>query len=435
MKKVGKYLISLNRYNLLLIGVGLSVLFWILESTVHIVVFRDTSLVKQLYSPEPHEVWMRLIVVSMFISFGIYSQWIVAARRRAEDAAKLAGAELNQIFETAADGMRVIDKEYNVLRANKTFLTLSGMSREETIGKKCYEGFRGTECKTDRCPLNQILNNGGRIESDSEKIRKDGSIIPCIVTATPFRSPGGEFVGIVEDFKDISERIKSEQELRKSHERLRDLATHLQVVREEERGRIAREIHDELGQALTALKMDVHWLSHRCPKEEQSINKKLNAMSTVIDNTVRVVKRISSELRPILLDDFGLSAAIEWYAEEFSERTGIECHIVSDPEEIILDQACSIAIFRIFQESLTNVARHADASEVNVSLKKNSSNFEMIIHDNGSGITNKDMSNPRSFGLTGMRERVHYLKGEINIYGIELQGTTVEINLPIGELE
>ena len=209
----------------------------------------------------------------------------------------------------------------------------------------------------------------------------------------------------------------------------------VKVVREEERGRIAREIHDELGQTLTALKMDVHWLSHRCPKEEDSINKKLNAMSKVIDNTVRVVKRISSELRPILLDDFGLSAAIEWHAEEFTELTGIECHIVSDPEEIILNQAYSIAIFRIFQESLTNVARHADASKVNVSLKKNSSDFEMRIHDNGRGITDKDISDTRSFGLTGMRERAHYLKGKIDIYGSESRGTTVEISLPIEEQE
>jgi len=143
--------------------------------------------------------------------------------------------------------------------------------------------------------LNQILNNGGRIESDSEKTLKDGSIVPCIVTATPFRSPDGELVGIVEDFKDISERRRSEQELRESYKRLRDLATHLQVVREEERNRIAREIHDELGQALTALKMDVHWVSNRCPTEEHAIKQKLGAMSMIIDNTVRVVKRISSE--------------------------------------------------------------------------------------------------------------------------------------------
>ena len=156
-------------------------------------------------------------------------------------------------------------------------------------------------------------------------------------------------------------------------------------------------------------------------------------MSTLINNTVRIVKRISSELRPILWDDFGLSAAIEWHAEEFSERTGIQCQIVADPEEVVLEQACSIAIFRIFQETLTNVARHADASEVKVTLKKNSSNFEMVIHDNGKGITKQEICEPRSFGLIGMRERVHYLGGEINIHGYETHGTTVKISLPIKE--
>lgn len=433
MKKVLDNYKGRARYHLLLIGVVLASLSWVFESASHVIIFRDVSFFKQLYNPEPHEIWMRLIVISLFIIFGIYSQWIVSARRRAEEAAKISSTELNQIFKTAADGMRVIDKDFNVLRANETFLTLSGMSREETIGKKCYEVFRGPFCNTDGCPLTRILDREDRIEFDSEKIRKDGSIVPCIVTATPFRSPGGVLIGIVEDFKDISKRKKSEQELIESRERLRDLATHMQVVREEERRRIAREIHDELGQSLTALKMDVHWLSHRFHTEEQSINKKLSSMSTLINNTILIVKRISSELRPILLDDFGLSAAIEWYGEEFSERTGILCQIVSDPEEIILEQACSIAIFRIFQETLTNVVRHADASEVKVTIKKNSCNFEMVIHDNGKGITKQEVSDPRSFGLTGMRERVHYMGGEINIYGSENQGTTVKISLPMKE--
>ena len=159
----------------------------------------------------------------------------------------------------------------------------------------------------------------------------------------------------------------------------------------------------------------------------------MKSMSDLVETTINKVRSISTQLRPSILDHFGISAAIEWHAEEYSERTGIECRIVSDPEEIILEQACSIAIFRIFQESLTNVARHADASEIKVTLKKNSFNFEMEIHDNGKGITKQEIYDPSSFGLTGMRERAHYLGGEIDIHGSETHGTIVKICLPIQE--
>jgi signal transduction histidine kinase len=154
-----------------------------------------------------------------------------------------------------------------------------------------------------------------------------------------------------------------------SREKLRNLAAHLQVIREEERERIAHEIHDELGQALTALKMDVHWIRRKLPEAEDSLVEKTITMSTLIDTTVHSVKRIISELRPRLLDDFGLSAAIEWQADEFVKRTGIQCDIEFEPEDIILDEARSVAIFRIFQETLTNITRHADATRARVIYK------------------------------------------------------------------
>jgi len=416
---------------LILAGIGLSVLFWIFESAAHVFVFRDTGFIYQIYHPELHEIWMRLTVVSMFVAFGIYAQMIVAARRRAEEAAMLANAELSQIFDTSADGMRVIDKEFTVLRANDTFSKLSGLSKEEIVGKKCYEVFSGPLCNTNGCPLTRILSNGDRIECDSEKVRKDGVKVPCIVTASPFRESDGEIIGIVEDFKDISDRKKFEEEVLQSRERLRDLAAHLQVVREEERRRIAREIHDELGQALTALKMDIYWLSHQLPKEKQLLLDKAKAMSTLIDRTVKSVKRISSDLRPGLLDDLGLSAAIEWQAEEFTNRTGIQCEIFADPEDIVLDEQRSIAIFRIFQETLTNVARHANATNVLATLKKEDGRVAMRVCDNGKGIDKKHISDPKSYGLIGMYERVHSLGGNLIINGIRRKGTTIEVSIPI----
>jgi len=356
---------------------------------------------------------------------------IVNSRWKAEKAAKLANTELTQIFETAADAMRVVDREFNVLRVNETFSTLSGMPREKLIGKKCFEVLHGPLCGTPGCPLVRIMNNEGRVEIDSKKVRKDGTKIPCIITATPFRGPDGNLIGIVEDFKDISERKRSEKELMESRGKLRSLAAHLQVIREEERERIAHEIHDELGQALTALKMDVHWIRRKLPGTEDFLVEKTVTMSTLIDTTVQSVKRIISELRPRLLDDFGLSAAMEWQADEFMKRTGIQCDIELEPEDIILDEAWSIAIFRIFQETLTNITRHADATRVKVSLKENTTVIEMRVSDNGKGISKKQLSAPQSFGIIGMRERAHSLGGSLVIAGDRGDGTTVTVTIPI----
>ncbi len=432
MKKKRRNQFYLPHFRFIWMGIALGAVFWMLEAVVHVLVFHDMNFFEQVFSPEPHEVWMRLTILSMFIGFGIYSQRIVTARWRAERAAVRANTELTQIFDTAADAMRVVDREFNILRVNETFSALSGIAKEEAVGKKCHEVFWSNLCHTNYCPLIRITENADHVEFDSEKVRKDGVKIPCIVIATPFRGPEGELIGIVQDFKDISERKKFEQEIMQSHERLRDLASHLQVVREEERAFIAREVHDELGQALTALKMDTYWLRHRLPWEKQSLIDKTHVMLKLIGRTVQSVKRICAQLRPGLLDDFGLTAAIEWEVGEFSKRTGIECEILSDPKDMVLPQSLSIAIFRIFQETLTNITRHANATKVRIILIKNANRLEMRIIDNGKGIEDHEVLEPKSFGIIGMRERAHYIGGKLSISGNN-KGTTVEVTIPIDQ--
>lgn len=231
--------------------------------------------------------------------------------------------------------------------------------------------------------------------------------------------------------KEITGHKRSEEQLKQSRERLRDLASHLESIREEERSRIAREIHDELGQALTALKMDIHWVGQRLSEDQGSLLEKTKSASRLIDTTTQSVQRISSELRPGLLDDLGLSAAVEWQAAEFQERTGIPCEIVSDPEDITLNHALSTAVFRIFQEAITNIARHANATEVKVVLRKEPGTVELTVGDNGKGITEKQISDERSFGLVGMRERVNYFGGDLTISGMPNKGTTVTASIPL----
>ncbi len=230
---------------------------------------------------------------------------------------------------------------------------------------------------------------------------------------------------------EIAERTRVESDLRTSRQELRDLTSHLQSIRERERTEIAREIHDELGQAMTALKMDVHWIGQRIGDAQPALGDRTAAMSKMIDATVQAVRRISSELRPKLLDDLGLSAAIEWQAREFEKRSGIECDIQSDPEDIVLDQPPSTALFRIFQETLTNVARHASASRVDVVLRRVGGVVEMTVSDDGKGITPEQASDAGSFGIVGMRERVRSLGGAIEVAGRPGRGTIVRVRIPV----
>jgi signal transduction histidine kinase len=225
----------------------------------------------------------------------------------------------------------------------------------------------------------------------------------------------------------------AQSQLRDSGEQLRALSTHLESIREEERTRIAREIHDELGQALTGLKMDISWLRDRLQRDELDPGKlfqKTEAMSRLIDTTVQSVRRIATELRPGILDDLGIVAAVEWLAQDFESRTGIRCNFAADREEINLDRDRATALFRISQETLTNVARHSSASTVNISLKQENSSLILRISDNGRGITPEEAAGARSLGLLGMRERATSLGGRVDIEGPPGRGTLVTAHIP-----
>jgi PAS domain S-box-containing protein len=435
MKRKIKDLINPFKGRLALIGICLGGVFWVIESFMHVYVFHRISLVESVFSPELHEAWMRLIIVGMFISFGIYAQVLMNARKQAQVALAVANAELTQIFETSADGMRVVDRTFNMLRANETFCALAGIRKEDALGKKCYEVFRGPLCHTDGCPLTRILNGQDRVECDSEKVPESGSKIQCIVTATPFKDPEGQVIGIVEDFKDISQRKQTEKELIQSRRRLRELASHLESAREMERTRIAREIHDELGQSLTALKMELHWCLRRLPRDNKELLEKAKTLTELVDANVHLVQRISSELRPGLLDNLGLSAAVEWQTGQFQNRTGVSCDIICEPNEIVLDQTRSTALFRIFQETLTNIIRHSDATEVEIILREEDGDVELTVSDNGKGITEKEITDPKSFGLMGINERVNSLGGTVAISGSKRQGTTVRVSIPASSSE
>lgn len=234
--------------------------------------------------------------------------------------------------------------------------------------------------------------------------------------------------------KERLERKRAERELEYSFEKLRALATHLQSIREEERTRIAREIHDELGQALTGLRYDLAWLSRQlnqaAPIELHPCQDKVQTMVRLLDSTIQLGRKIATELRPGILDDLGLSDALEWQGQEFQQRTGILCNFNSLPTDLHLDTYRATTLFRIFQETLTNVARHAQAQQVSIDLSVQPDAIILEIQDDGRGITENEIRNSRSLGLLGMRERVLVFGGEIDIRGEKGKGTKVTVKLP-----
>ncbi len=229
---------------------------------------------------------------------------------------------------------------------------------------------------------------------------------------------------------EISDRLSKEDEFRRSTEQLRELSARLQSVREEERTYLARTIHDDLGQALTGLKMDVAWLQKHLAQQPPALLEKTQAMSELIDIIVQAVRRIATELRPGILD-LSLVATIEWQLQEFQTRSGIQAKLVSAPEETTLNADGSTTVFRIFQEILTNVVRHAQATRVEVSLEETGGFLTLQVRDNGRGITESEIHSPKSIGLLGMQERARLQSGEVQFQGRPGQGTTVTVRLPL----
>ena len=232
------------------------------------------------------------------------------------------------------------------------------------------------------------------------------------------------------EYEQRRENQKAQERLRRSHDQLRALTGHLQFVREEERTRIAREVHDELGQALTGLKLDLSWLDGKI-HGERALHRKIRAMSDQVDATIHTVRRIATELRPGVLDNLGLSAAIEWQTQDFQERTGIRTDVSIDLKEAIWDKEFSTVCFRVFQETLTNIIRHAKADHVEVRLAQVGNELIMTVRDNGRGISEKEVVHARSIGLIGMRDRVAQVGGEVFFFGLPDRGTTVTMRAPI----
>ncbi len=277
--------------------------------------------------------------------------------------------------------------------------------------------------------LNRLLQEG-HVIYEIEHLRKDKRRIPVEISAHLFEYKNQPTVLSI--VRDISERKRTQEALRQSGLQLRRLASRLQDIREEERTMIAREIHDELGQLLTVLKIDVTLLCNRFLPQNKETRQKVESISGLINQAVEAVQRISAKLRPGILDELGLIAALEWQAQEFSRHTGIPCKVSLPEKEMEIDREKATALFRIFQEALTNVARHAQAGRVSVFLKYLDGRVTLEVIDNGRGITRQQIDSAQSLGLLGMRERALVFGGDVQINGVPGKGTQVKVEMPLG---
>ncbi len=261
----------------------------------------------------------------------------------------------------------------------------------------------------------------------------DGRIVWAEHRRVPVRDGSGRLIAIEGVARNVTERIETQRRLRESEEQMRQLAARVQTAREEERTTLARELHDELGQTLTAVKLELARAATAMTEEHVTPHSvdRLQSLVGLIDIALETVKKLCTQLRPPTLDHLGLPSAVRWEAMTFRARTGLRCHVRADRESTALGKEQQTVLFRIFQEALTNVVRHAKASAVEVTLAERASRFELRIRDNGGGITEAQARDPRSIGLLGMRERAALIGGRFDITGRRGKGTLVSVRVPI----
>lgn len=357
----------------------------------------------------------------------------ITSRKISEIELRESEHKYKMLFNNANDAVFVTqlseDKTYgDFIEVNDIACNRLGYSKEEFLNLSPSAIVSPKSIDDYNYYSHKLLENGHVIYEIIHKA-KDKKLIPVEINSHLFLFKDKKTVLSIA--RDITERKRVEEKLKQSSKLLRELSTHLQTVREEERTVIAREIHDELGQVLTALKIHISLLGNKLNKDQIELKGRINTLNNLVDNLVESVQKISSKLRPGILDELGLIDAIEWQTEEFEKLTGIKCSVVLPTKELELDNHRSTAIFRILQEALTNIARHSNANKVNIFLLINLSNITLEIVDNGIGITNEQIKDFRSLGIHGMEERAMVLGGQFNIEGLAGRGTTLKVEIPL----
>ncbi|HMI79135.1 MAG TPA: PAS domain S-box protein, partial [Ferruginibacter sp.] len=356
-------------------------------------------------------------------------------REKTNNALKESEERYRSLVENATEALVVYDVEKQLfVSVSESASVLFKMSKEELLkigpvsvspeyqpdGRLSSEGVRENI---------QKAISGEKPSFEWMLCDKDGNLIPCEIWLVYLPSENKTLIRA--SIIDITERKKAKELLQRSYEDIRQLASNLQSIREDERTNISREIHDELGQQLTGLKMDLHWLSRKINSTDVEVSGKMKESIELINATITSVRKIATDLRPSILDDLGLIAALEWQGEEFKKRSGTDVEFINKTGEIVLEPRAVTAIFRIYQELLTNIARHANASFVTTTLEKKDDNLYFSITDNGSGFNLETINNKRTLGLLGIKERTLLLGGTYEFKSTPGKGSETVISIPV----
>ncbi|MBI2831890.1 MAG: MEDS domain-containing protein [Chloroflexi bacterium] len=363
-------------------------------------------------------------------------KWSFIKRRQSKRVDEVVQLQ-SEILSKAPAGALIVQRSDNtIIYCNAELEKMFGYERGELLGKNVAilnapSGGKSAEAIRDE--IVDALEKCGDWSGELKNIKKDGTIFYCRSRVSTSQSSRYGKVSIA-FHADITERKRVAEELQRSRDELRNLSLHLQCVREEERKLVARRIHDDLGQSLAALRMELAGIRGRLPPGIDSLHERLEEAIRGVDGTIQQAREISTQLRPGILDDFGLLAAMEWEASEFQRRTGTQCAVKGNPG-IAIGKNCAASIFEIFREALTNIAQHANATRVTTCIKVEEGKLVLQVRDNGRGITAEQVSSPKSFGLLGVKERVRFWGGETKIKGITGKGTNLKVIIPVGSIQ
>ena len=385
-----------------------------------------------LYASEPHFFDEQEIIlveeVILDISFSLENFEKEKQRQWLEGQVSIEKNLSNSAINSLPGLFYLFDTSGKFIRWNKNMETVSGFSAKEISEMTPDLFFEGEEKELVTKQIQQTFTEG-HADVEAHFVTKKKERIPFF------------FTGLLVEYEDkpcligtgidITERKNAFEKLVKAETRIRNFATHLNHSLEEERATISREIHDELGQQLTALKMDIAWVLHKQTNTEEKVIAKFKEILQMSDGVINTIRRISSDLRPAVIDDLGLIAALEWKCNDFEEKTGLACHFVSTVKERKFETTFGINIYRILQETLTNVSRHAEAKSVSVSVSENKKELFLEIADDGKGISIENIQNGKTLGITGMKERATLLGGKLLIEGTKNKGTHTKLIVPL----
>ena len=332
------------------------------------------------------------------------------------------------IFEHSLHAILLTGPDGAVYPANEAACRMFDLSEEEL----CNMGKAGIVDITDpglKIALKE-RKKSGKFFGELTLIRKNQERFQAKVSASTFTNAEGQhFTSMI--IRDLTDLKKTESRLKESSAKMQEFARHLEEAREIERSRIALNLHDDLGQRLMALNLDLAWIKSRMGVQSQAVRQKLDEMNQMINDTVDSIKEITSFLRPAILYELGLIPAFNWQLKKFSRQSGLTCRFVYEPKDYNIDSHILLILFRILQESLTNIHRHAKASVVKVCLNQKKTKISLIIKDNGIGIDESKINSSTSFGLAGIRERVNSVNGNVSVRGIKGEGTVIKLTLPL----